>query len=261
MRDLLNDLSEGLSHPDPIRRAQIQMKKPLPKRFYKEVAIAEQDGGFAITLDGKAVRTPAKQILAVPAKPLAQLLVEEWDAQRDIIDPSTMPVTRLINTALDGVATDTQAVFEDILRFSSSDLLCYRADGPELLVKRQADLWDPVLDWASDDFGARFILIEGVVHHEQPRDAIAAFGTTLRRHDGAIALAVLHTMTTLTGSALLALAFAERHLTMDEVWSLAHLDEDWTIEHWGSDEEAEQRRAKRFEDFKAAADVFLALRA
>jgi chaperone required for assembly of F1-ATPase len=262
MRDLLNDLSEGLSHPDPIRRAQIQMKKPLPKRFYKDVSIADQaDGGFSITLDGKPVRTPARQVLAVPTRPLAELLVHEWDAQRDIIDPSTMPVTRLINTALDGVATDTQAVFEDILRFSSSDLLCYRADGPELLVKRQADLWDPVLDWASDDLGARFILIEGVIHQEQPREAIAAFGVTLRRHDNAFSLAVLHTMTTLTGSALLALAFAERHLTMDEVWSLAHLDEDWTIEHWGSDEEAEQRRAKRFEDFKAAADVFLALRA
>lgn len=262
MRDLLNDLSEGLSHPDPIRRAQIQMKKPLPKRFYKDVTVAEQeDGGFAILLDGKAVRTPAKQILAVPAEALGDLLAAEWDAQAEMIDPSTMPVTRLVNTALDGVATDTQAVIEDLLRFSSSDLLCYRADGPELLVKRQADRWDPVLDWVADDLGARFILIEGVMHHEQPRDAIAAFGIALKRHDDALTLAALHTITTLTGSAILALAFAERHLTMDEVWSLAHLDEDWTIEHWGNDEEAEARRAKRFEDFKAAADVFLALRA
>ncbi len=175
--------------------------------------------------------------------------------------PATMPVTRLVNTALDGVAMDTQAVFEDILRFSSSDLLCYRAEGPELLVQRQTGQWDPVLDWAANDLGARFILIEGVMHHEQPREAIAAFDVTLRRHDSALALASLHTITTLTGSALLALAFAERHLTMDEVWSLAHLDEDWTIEHWGSDEEGELRRAKRFEEFKAAAEVFLALKA
>jgi chaperone required for assembly of F1-ATPase len=261
MRDLLNDLSEGLSHPDPIRRAQIQMKKPLPKRFYKSVSIAEREEGFAIELDGKPVRTPARLILAVPTEALARLVAAEWDAQAEIIDPAAMPVTRLVNTALDGVATDTQAVFEDILRFSSSDLLCYRADGPDLLVARQRERWDPVLDWAADDLGARFILIEGVMHHEQPREAVAAFGGTLRKYDGALDLAALHTVTTLTGSALLALALAEERLSMQEVWSLAHLDEDWTNEHWGSDDEAEMRRAKRFEDFKAAADVFFALRA
>jgi len=261
MRDLLNDLSEGLSHPDPIRRAQIQMKKPLPKRFYQTVSVEPIEDGFAITLDGKAVRTPARQMLALPNEALARLVAAEWDVQTEVIDPSLMPATRLVNTAIDGVATDTQAVFEDILRFSSSDLLCYRADNPEKLVERQRERWDPVLDWAAADLGARFILIEGVMHHEQPREAIAAFGSALRRHDSALELATLHTVTTLTGSALLALAIAEDQITPDEAWSLAHLDEDWTIEHWGSDEEAEQRRAKRFEDFKAATDVFFALRA
>ncbi|ANL34435.1 ATP12 family chaperone protein [Rhizobium phaseoli] len=259
MRDLLNDLSEGLSHPDPIRRAQIQMKKPLPKRFYAEVAVAEHEGGFAITLDGKMVRTPARQVLAVPTDALAQLVAAEWRAQGEEIDPVTMPATRLVNTALDGVATNAQAIFEDILRFSSSDLLCYRADGPELLVERQRQRWDPVIDWAANDLGARFILIEGVMHHEQPREATAAFAVTLARHQSPMALAALHTITTLTGSAILALAFAEGRLTVEEVWSLAHLDEDWTIEHWGRDEEAEERRAKRFVEFKAAADVFFAL--
>ncbi|KKZ85525.1 ATPase [Rhizobium phaseoli] len=259
MRDLLNDLSEGLSHPDPIRRAQIQMKKPLPKRFYAEVAVAEHEGGFAITLDGKMVRTPARQVLAVPTEALAQLVAAEWRAQGEEIDPVTMPATRLVNTALDGVATNAQAIFEDILRFSSSDLLCYRADGPELLVERQRQRWDSVIDWAANDLGARFILIEGVMHHEQPREATAAFAVTLARHQSPMALAALHTITTLTGSAILALAFAEGRLTVEEVWSLAHLDEDWTIEHWGRDEEAEERRAKRFVEFKAAADVFFAL--
>ncbi|WP_040677179.1 ATP12 family chaperone protein [Rhizobium mesoamericanum] len=260
MRDLLNDMAEGLSHPDPIRRAQIQMKKPLPKRFYKTVTVAKLDEGFLIELDGKAIRTPARKLLVVATKPLAELVMGEWEAQAEHIDPSAMPVTRLVNTAIDGVATDTQAVFEDILRFSSSDLLCYRADGPEALVERQKELWDPVLDWAANALGARFILIEGVMHHDQPRDAISAFSSALRRHDNATALAALHTITTLTGSALLALAFAEGVFPAKEVWSLAHLDEDWTIEHWGSDEEAEERRKKRFEDFKAAADVFLALK-
>jgi chaperone required for assembly of F1-ATPase len=158
------------------------------------------------------------------------------------------------------VATDTQAVFDDIVRFSTSDLLCYRADSPDALVRRQAERWDRVLDWWANDLGARFMLIEGVMHHDQPPEAIAAFSTALRRHSDAMALAAVHTITTLTGSALLATAFAEGFLPMEEVWSLAHLDEDWTIEHWGSDEEAEQRRALRFEEFKAAVNVFLALR-
>lgn len=261
MRDLLNDLSEGLSHPDPIRRAQIQMKKPLPKRFYTEVAVAEHEDGFAITLDGKLVRTPARLALAVPTEALARLVAAEWDAQAEVIDPVTMPVTRLVNTAIDGIATNTQAIFEDILRFSSTDLICYRAEGPERLVERQAERWDPIIDWAANDLGARFILVEGVMHHEQPREATAAFAVTLARHQSPMALAALHTITTLTGSAILALAFAEGRVTMEEAWSLAHLDEDWTIEHWGSDEEAEERRAKRFVEFKAAAGVFFSLSA
>ncbi len=173
----------------------------------------------------------------------------------------SMPVTRLVNTALDGVAANAQAIFEDILRFSSSDLICYRAGEPELLVERQAEHWDPVIDWAANDLGARFILVEGVMPQEQPREATAAFAVTLARYDSPMALAALHTVTTLTGSAILALAFAEGRVTTEEAWSLAHLDEDWTIEHWGRDEEAEERRAKRFAEFKAAADVFFALSA
>ena len=150
MRDLLNDLTEGLSHPDPILRAQIQMQKPLPKRFYKDVTVAEaEDGGFTILLDGKPLRTPAKKPLIVPSKALAGLLRDEWDAQTDVVNPVVMPVSRHVNTAIDGVANDTQAVFEDILRFSSSDLLCYRAGDPAALVQRQTDHWDPCLLYTS----------------------------------------------------------------------------------------------------------------
>ncbi len=260
MRDLLNDLTEGLSHPDPIRRAQIQMKKPLPKRFYTDVSVTEGEGGFVVTLDGKAVRTPARNPLAAPTRKLAELIAAEWQAQAEEIDPATMPVTKLVNTAIDGVATDTQAVFEDILRFAGTDLLCYRAESPEGLVERQTERWDPVLDWASNALGARFILAEGIVHQQQPQSAIAAFSAALRKHDNATSLAVLHTITTLTGSALLSLAFAEGELTENEAWSLAHLDEDWTNEHWGSDEEAEERRVLRFADFNAATRAFLALK-
>lgn len=260
MRDLLNDLSEGLSHPDPIRRAQIQMKKSLPKRFYKDVTINRDEDGHAIRLDGKVVKTPARHSLALPTEALARLVAAEWVRQVNVIDPVTMPVTRLVNTAIDGVATESQAVFDEIVRFSGTDLLCYRADGPELLVERQSQRWDPVIEWAAGEIGARFILAEGVMHQEQPREATSAFATALSKYDTPMELASLHTIKTLTGSAILALGFAEGFLPLADVWSLAHLDEDWTIEHWGSDEEAEKRRAQRFEEFQAATDVFSALR-
>jgi chaperone required for assembly of F1-ATPase len=259
MRDLLNDLSGDLSHPDPIRRAQVRMKKPLPKRFYIQVTVSPGEGGYAVELDGKVVKTPARNVLAAPTQALASLIAGEWERQQDVVDPSTMQVTRLVNTALDGVAANPQAVFDDILRFSSSDLICYRAEGPERLVELQSECWDPLIGWAAHDLGARFVLAEGVMHQDQPREAVAAFAETLRKYETPLELACLHTMTTLTGSAILALALAEGRLALQDVWSLAHLDEDWTIEHWGSDEEAEKRRAARFDEFRAAADVFSAL--
>ena len=262
MRDLLNDLSEGLSHPDPIRRSQIQMQKPLPKRFFKDVTVGEtEEGAFSILLDGKTMRTPAKSPLTVPTRALADLLRNEWDAQTEVVNPAIMPVSRHINTAIDGIAQDRQAVFEDILRFSSSDLLCYRAGEPQELVGRQTDQWDPIIDWASNSLGARFILVEGVMHQEQPREAIAAFAVTLRKYDTAIELAALHTMTSLTGSAILALALAEGERSLDDVWTLAHLDEDWTAEQWGEDEDAQIRRAARLVEMRAAGDVLAAARA
>ncbi|HEX5934774.1 MAG TPA: ATP12 family chaperone protein [Pseudorhizobium sp.] len=259
MRDLL-DSPEGMSHADPTRRAQIQMKRPLPKRFYKEVAVAEAEGDFAIHLDGRPVRTPAKNPLLAPTVALAELMRGEWDAQTDLIDPATMPVTKLVNTAIDGVAAEPQAVFEDILRFASSDLLCYRADAPEELVGRQTDRWDPVIEWAANDLGARFVLIEGIMPQDQPREATAAFAARLRNYGTPIELACLHTVTSLTGSAILALAFAEGRLGEDDAWSLAHIDEDWTDEHWGIDVEAALRRARRQEEYQASTAAFRSVR-
>ncbi len=259
MRELF-DLPEGLSHPDPTRRAQIQMKKPLPKRFYEEAAVASSEAAHAIHLDGRPVRTPAKRALVVPTKALAEIICGEWQAQGEVIDPSTMPVTRLVNTAIDGVADDQEAVFHDILKFSGSDMLCYRADTPAELVRRQSERWDPILDWAANAHGARFILIEGIMPQDQPREAIEALGQALRCYDTPLELAALHTVTTLTGSALLTIAYADGFIDADEAWSLAHLDEDWTNEHWGTDLEAQARRDKRLLELQAAVAVFSALR-
>ena len=260
MRDLLNDLSEGLSHPDPIRRAQIQMKKPLPKRFYQTADVAPAEGGFAVTLDGKTVKTPARSPLVVPTEALARLIQREWDMQKDVIDPTQMPVTRLVNTALDGIAAEPEAVADDLVKYAGNDMMFYRASEPERLVERQGERWDPVLAWVANTHGARFVLAEGVMYQEQPAEAVDAIRRAFEPHKDPIALAALHTMTTLTGSALLALAYAEGHLDLATVWSLAHLEEDWTVEQWGEDEDATVRREKRLVEMTAAADTFAALK-
>ncbi|PBB77620.1 ATPase [Mesorhizobium sp. WSM3879] len=263
MRDILNDLEEGkqLSDPDPVRRAQIQMKTPLPKRFYKAVSVVPVEGGFAVHLDGKPVRTPGKALLVLPTERAAALVADEFSAQREIIDPVTMPVMRLANTALDGVASDPQAVLEDVLRFASSDLLCYRADGPQGLVDRQNRLWDTVLDWARSNLGVRFNLAEGVIHVEQPRETIAVLGAHLAQRAEPLRLAAIHVMTSLTGSALLALAVDFGELDGQEAWAAGHVDEDWQIEHWGQDAEAVVRRSARKRDMMAAVSLLEALKA
>ena len=262
MRDILNDLEAGklLSDPDPVRRAQIQMKTPLPKRFYKTASVAPVENGFAVHLDGKPVRTPGKALLTLPTEPAAALVADEFNAQEEVINPVTMPVMRLVNTAIDGVANDPQAVLEDILRFASSDLLCYRAEAPQGLVDRQNQHWDPVLDWARATLGARFNLAEGIVHVEQPRESIAVLGAHLARRADPPRLAAIHVMTSLTGSGLLALAVDFGELDAEAAWAAAHVDEDWQIEHWGQDAEAVARRSARKRDMMAAVDLLGALK-
>lgn len=269
MRDLLNDLDTGshLSDPDPTKRAQNQMRTPLPKRFYKEVTLADTDGGVAVHLDGRAVRTPGRAPVILPTPAAAQLVADEYAAQGEEINPVSMPATRLVNTAIDGVAREPEAVLEDILRFASSDLLCYRADTPQKLIDRQNEAWDPVLDWAAAALQARFALAEGVIHVKQSPAAIQALRIHLGHRLGdepavlALRLAALHLMTSLTGSALLALAVEAGETDAAQAWRAAHIDEDWQIEHWGQDAEALARRNARHRDFTAAVQMLESLRA
>lgn len=261
MRDLLNDLDadKHLSDPDPVKRAQNQMKVPLAKRFYENVETVKVPEGFAIQLDGKLVRTPGKALLSLPTEEAAKLVAGEFANQGEKIDPMSMPVTRLVNTAVDGVANDTQAVLEDILRFASSDLLYYRAASPERLAARQAEIWDPVIDWLRGRLGVHFLLAEGVMHVEQPRESIAAIGFHLRQRGEPLRLAALHVMTSIAGSALLALAVEAKELEPEAAWTAAHIDEDWNIEHWGEDSEAVARRNARKRDFMGAVNLLRAL--
>lgn len=226
--------------------------KPLPKRFYKDVTVGDApDGGFNVLLDGRAVRTPARQPLILPTRALADAIAEEWAAQTENINPATMPLSKLAITAIDGV-TGTQAeVAADIVRYAGSDLLCYRAEAPEALAVLQGTAWDPILRWVEEETGARFHLAEGVMPVTQSADALERFGTLVAPFD-AFGLTALHVMTTLTGSAFIALAVANRRLDADQAWLAAHVDEDWQIARWGIDEEATARRARRHREMMAA---------
>ena len=223
----------------------------LPKRFYTTAEAVERDGLWTVALDGKVTRTPGRAPLAFADRALADEVAAEWAAQGETIDPATMPLTRLANAAIDGVAGEREAVAAEIVKFAGSDLVCYRADAPERLVARQSAQWDPVLAFARDELGARFVLAEGVMFVEQSAEALEAVDRAVPRDDPFV-LAALNVMTTLTGSALIALAVHRGALSLDEAWAAAHVDEDWNVELWGADAEALARRAARRRDMDAA---------
>lgn len=228
--------------------------RPLPRRFYKEATVGERDGAFAVLLDGRPVKTPAKRDLALPTRALAEAVAAEFAAQASHIDPATMPVTRIVNSALDGVAPRLADVAADLANYAGSDLVCYRADAPEGLVAQQARHWDPVLDWSRRELGVAPVLAAGVMPVTQPAALREAVLERLRSLDE-LGLAAAHVMTTLTGSALLVLAYLDGTLPASAVWDAAHVDEDWQIGQWGEDAEAARRRALRRAEFDAAARV------
>src|SRR5580698_9223161 len=258
MRELFDEVA-GQSPLDPEEAVRRTQRTPQRKRFYEQAEIVETPDGFAVTLDGKPVRTPSGKPLAAPNREIAEGIAAEWNAQKETINPLTMPMTRLANSVIEGVIGHTEAVSDDAAKYLGSDLLFYRASHPEALVAREAELWDPVLFWAADSLGAHLILAEGIVHVGQPDAAVAAGRAALPRD--AWSIAAVHVVTTLTGSALLALALRHGRLDADQVWAAAHVDEDWNSEKWGIDAEVAARRAVRLVDFKAAADILKSLTA
>ncbi|MFC5068203.1 ATP12 family chaperone protein [Flaviflagellibacter deserti] len=236
----------------PMQAAQRLMRPTLSKRFYEKAEAAEIEGGWGVMLDGRPVRTPAKTILSVPRRELAEELAQEWQAQVEVIDPNRMPLTRLVNSALDGVSRESDAVRAEIVKYAGSDLICYRAEGPDRLVAQQTAAWNPVLDWAHDHLGVRFVVAEGVMFVSQPPEALDAVAREVENLD-VLRLSALSTSMTLTGSTLISLALLRGRLSLQESWAAAHVDEDWNIELWGADDEAMERRAARFEEMQAAA--------
>jgi len=227
-------------------------RQERPKRFYRAATVGPGETGFAVLLDGRPLRTPARKPVVVDDALLAKALAEEWEAQTEVIEPGAMPLTRIVNTAIDRVAGEMDAVRADIVAHAGADLICYRADGPASLIEAENALWTPLLDWAREELGARLILAEGIVHVTQDEAALAAIAEAVRPVD-ALGLSALHVATTLTGSAILALALARGRLSAAEAWAAAHVDEDWQMSRWGRDDVALERRAARFAELQAAA--------
>lgn len=252
----MRNLFDSSGRTDPSDAARRGVRPLLRRRSYHEVGVRDAAGGHCVTLDGKPGRTPAGRALAAPTRLLAQALATEWQAQREVIDPATMPLTRLANAIIDGVADTPAPVVAEIEKYLTSDLMFYRAGAPQRLRERQAALWDPILAWAADSLNANFKLGEGVVHVAQSEDALRSAAAAVP--DDPWLIGALHAVTTLTGSALIGLALLKGVLTAEQAWQAAHVDEDWNMEQWGRDELALERRAFHFAEFQAAVTVLRA---
>lgn len=219
------------------------------KRFYSEAGTAPGPSGVAVTLDGRPVRTPAKAQLVAPA-PVAEAVAAEWNAQGETIKPLSMPLTRLLNSAIDGVAGAVPAVQADVAKIAAGDLVLYRAEEPEGLVEAERTHWDPIVRFGEEIADVRLTLAGGIMPVTQDPRFEPAIRALLP--EDPLPLAAIHQLATLTGSALTALAAAEGRLSFEEAWRAAHVDEDWNIAEWGEDAEAARRRALRERDAKAA---------
>lgn len=229
----------------------------MARRFYETVSVAAQNAGFIVKLDTHELKTPAKNPLILPTEALARAVADEWQAQAQDIDSHTMPTMRLVSTALDRVAAVPQETAQAFAAYGMSDLLCYRAENPEKLVKRQAEAWDPLLAWAQARFDMSFEVTQGILPIAQPSGnearLVAIAGDDVFRLTG------LAHMAAILGSAILALAVEAEEITHEAAYSLAFLDDLFQIEEWGEDEEAMSRLAKIALDIEHASRYLLAL--
>ena len=222
------------------------------KRFWKDVGVEREGDGWAIRLDGRPVKTPARAALVVPAKSLADGIADEWRAVREKIDPRAMPLTGLANAAIDRVAPHPQDFAQAVARYAEADLACYRADRPRELVSRQEEEWDWLLSWARRRFDVDFVTTSGVTHVDQPQATVERLSHAVAALDP-FRLAGLSPVVTVGGSLIAGLAVLEKAIKPDRAWHAVSVDERWQLEQWGSDAEAELALANRQRDFLAAA--------
>lgn len=209
------------------------------KRFWDAVHVEAVDDGFRVLLDERVLNTPGKVPLIVPTRALADAVAAEWRTQEGHIQPLTMPHTRSANSAIERIVPQHAAVCDMLAAYGETDLLCYRAASPEALTQRQAEAWDPLLDWAKNRYGARLVSVAGVLPVDQDAQALAALRAAVHATE-AFPLTALHDLITLTGSLVLGLAIAEGHISVNTGWDLSRIDEDWQIAQWGEDDEAQR---------------------
>lgn len=218
------------------------------KRFWKAASVTEAGGGFSVMLDTRPVRTPAKAEMILPTREMARAVAAEWDAQEGEIKPLTMPVTRAANAAIDKVRVQHAEVADLIAAYGDADLVCYRAEGPESLVERQAEAWDPLLDWAAEEFDARLRPVSGVIHTPQDPDALATLSRQVHAMDS-FTLTAFHDLVGLSGSLVIGFAAVAGLHPPDVLWRMSRIDETWQEEQWGIDEEARAVADKKQSEF------------
>ncbi|MCI2401099.1 ATP12 family protein [Aliiroseovarius subalbicans] len=225
------------------------------KRFWKQTSAVNTDEGWAVHLDARPVRTPAKSALILPTKAMARAIAVEWDAQEEKVDPTTMPLTRAANAAIDKVAHQHAEVADMLAAYGDSDLLCYRATHPQGLVDRQIAIWDPVLDWAAEALEARLIPVTGVMHAPQDSAALAPLSTRVHAFTP-FQLAAFHDLVSISGSLILGFAVTEGHKSVSEAWDISRVDENWQEEQWGEDDEASALAAVKKQALEDAGRFF-----
>jgi chaperone required for assembly of F1-ATPase len=225
------------------------------KRFWKTARAEPCDGGFTVRLDGRAVKTPAKAPFMLPTLAMAQAAAAEWDAQTGVVRPDTMPVTRAANSAIDKLSPQFDEVVGLLAAYGASDLLCYRATGPEGLVARQAAAWDPLVDWAAQDLGAPLRVTSGIVHIDQPPESLARLHALTAAFD-TFRLAAFHDLVAITGSLVLAFAVTKGRISAQDAFALSRIDEAWQAEIWGVDEEAAVLEASKRQALTEAARFY-----
>lgn len=229
------------------------------KRFWKNADVAPVDGGFTVHLDGRTLKTPAKASLVVPTRSVAEMIAGEWRAQGEKIAPETMPATRAANAAIDKVRGQFEEVAALVAAYGETDLLCYRATFPAELRARQDAAWDPLLNWSADQFGLRWVVVEGVMPQAQPPETLARLNTHVARFSP-FELTAFHDLVALSGSLVIGLAVTEGNDVPETLWQVSRIDEDWQTEKWGADDAADSLAAQRRDGFLFAAELFAALR-
>lgn len=246
---------------EPLRVTADHVKGREPpqriRRIYKTVSVGEEGGQHRLLLDGKPARTPLKRILETPHRALMEAVAAEWDAQVEHIHPERMPMTRLLATALDRIAGNSEMVVGELMGHVHADLLCYRADHPPALAQRQRAAWQPVLDWIKAAHGFELLPVEGVMPQEQAPGTVAAMRAAILALD-TDRLTAFQAAAAAAGSLALALALVHGRITTVQVFAAATLDEAYQIETWGDDPLARERRDGLERDI-AAAGTFLNL--